>query len=49
MTRNLKTLFNDWKNKNKDKIEDVVITLLNYEKGVDTKLAMTKWMGIENG
>lgn len=37
MTDEEKTLFNDWKNKNKDKIESVVITLLNYEKGVDTK------------
>lgn len=32
-----KTLFMDWKIKNKDNIENVVITLLYYEKGVDTK------------
>lgn len=37
MTDEETTLFIDWKNKNKDKIESVVITLLNYEKGVDTK------------
>jgi len=37
MTDKEKTLFDDWKNRNKDKIEDVVITLLNYENGVDTK------------
>lgn len=37
MTEEEKTLFMDWKIKNKDNIENVVITLLNYEKGVDTK------------
>ena len=37
MTDERKAMFEDWKNKNKYKIEGVVITLLSYEKGVDTK------------